>query len=110
MTMSGSNVAKMSSEWPVFHPSSIWRPSASADTLTTVAASLGAQARPCPGAELLRDLFRGVDRDREPDADRAAAPGRLDLRGDADHPALAVDQRPARVARIDRSVGLNRVV
>src|SRR5690349_23311745 len=49
---------------------------------------------------------RGVDRDREADADVAvASPAGLDLRVDADHFAGGVDQRPAGVARVDRRVG-----
>ena len=48
---------------------------------------------------------RAVDRDREADALRAAD----DRRGDADHVAVDVDERAARVAGIDRGVGLDEV-
>src|SRR5262249_39337977 len=50
--------------------------------------------------------FRGH---RKADADRTAG-GRNDRGVDADHLAVEVEQRPARVAAIDRSVGLNVVV
>ncbi len=66
------------------------------------------------GAALLElgDLgLGGVDRDREADADAAAAAAAgLDLGVDADHPAGRVEQRAARVARVDRRVGLQDVV
>ena len=45
----------------------------------------------------------------EADADVTAALG-LDLRVDADHPPVRVDQRTARVAWVDRRVGLDHVV
>src|SRR2546430_5284942 len=61
--------------------------------------------------ELVGDLLRGVARDRESDADvaRALASGR-DRRVDADHPTRGVDQRATGVARVDRGVGLDRVL
>src|SRR3954447_25615869 len=52
----------------------------------------------------------GVDRDGEADADVAAAPGRLDLRIDPDHAPIGSDERSARVAGVDRGVGLDDVV
>ena len=60
--------------------------------------------------QLLGDLLGGVDRDREADPDVALglAAG-LDLRVDPDHSALGVEQRAARVAGVDRRVGLDRV-
>src|SRR3954453_10851019 len=52
-----------------------------------------------------------VDRDREADADVAvAAAAGLDLGVDPDHASGGIDQRPARVAGVDRGVGLNHVV
>ena len=51
----------------------------------------------------------GVRRDREADAVVAAGVA-LDLRVDADHLALEVEQRAAGVAVVDRRVGLDRVV
>ena len=62
------------------------------------------------GDQLLGDLLGGVDRDREADADVAARLTGLDLRVDPDHLALGVDQRTARVAGVDRRVGLDRVL
>src|SRR5207247_8391410 len=59
--------------------------------------------------ELRRDRLDGVDRHREADADVAAGLA-LDLRVDADHPALRVEERPARVALVDGRVGLDHVV
>ena len=62
------------------------------------------------GLDQLRDdRPHGVRRDREPDAVVAARLA-LDLRVHADHPALAVEERAARVAVVDRRVGLDRVV
>ena len=63
------------------------------------------------GLELV-DLVSGrVDRDREADADVAlAAAAGLDLGVDPDHFAGRVDQRAARVAGVDRRVGLDHVV
>ena len=55
--------------------------------------------------QLRHDLLDGVDRDGEADAARLARGGR-DLRVDADHAALGVEQRAARVAGVDRGVGL----
>ena len=61
--------------------------------------------------QLRDDALDGVGRNREADADvAAAAVARLDLRVDADHAALRVDQRAARVAAVDRRVGLDHVV
>ena len=40
---------------------------------------------------------------------RAGPAGANDLRIDADHAALQVEQRPARVTRVDRRVGLDRL-
>ena len=49
-----------------------------------------------------------IDRDREADADEDVLIGRIDEGGDdPDHVALAVWQRPAGVARIDRRVDLD---
>ena len=56
--------------------------------------------------DLVLDLERDVDRDRERDALEAAA-ARVDLRVDADHRAAAVEERAARVAGVDRGVGLD---
>ena len=53
----------------------------------------------------------GVGGHGEADPDVAvAAPARLDLRVDADHPPVRVEQRPARVAGVDRRVGLDHRV
>src|SRR5688572_15004699 len=57
-------------------------------------------------AQLLLDVERDVDRDREGKAHEAAGAA-VDLRIDADHLAAHVEQRPARVARVDRHVGLD---
>jgi hypothetical protein len=59
--------------------------------------------------QLRDDLVREVDRDREADADVAAAAAE-DRGVDADDLALRVEQRAARVARIDGGVGLDEVV
>jgi hypothetical protein len=59
--------------------------------------------------ELLHDGVRNDDRDREADADVAAG-GTDDRRVDADELALEVDERAARVARIDRGVGLDEML
>ena len=61
--------------------------------------------------ELRDDRLRGVDRDREADPHVAvrAAPGG-DLRVDPDDAAARVEQRTARVARVERGVGLDHVV
>src|SRR3954447_5129168 len=58
------------------------------------------------------DVLHRVRRDREADPDVAVAglPGRLDLRVDADHARLDVEQRAAGVARVDRRVGLDDLV
>src|SRR3990170_917491 len=72
---------------------------------------LDRHAEPAPRAFALREqldvaLARHVGGDREADP-RAA---RDDRRVDADHLALHVHQRPARVAGVDRRVGLEEVV
>ena len=54
-------------------------------------------------------LRRHVRRNREADADVAAG-ARQDLRVDADQLALGVHQRAARVAVVDRRVGLQEVL
>src|SRR4051794_8101922 len=59
------------------------------------------------GDQLLRDALDRARRDREADA-VAAARVALDLGVDADHLAARVEQRPARVAVVDRRVGLDR--
>jgi hypothetical protein len=60
--------------------------------------------------ERREDLLGGVDRDREADADVAAAPvAGLDLRVDPDDPPRRIDERAARVARVDGRVGLDHV-
>ena len=61
--------------------------------------------------ERRQDLLDGVHRDRERDADVAlAATGGGDLRVDADDLAVAVEQRTAGVAGVDRRVGLDDAV
>src|SRR5882724_3395220 len=55
--------------------------------------------------ELRQDLLDEGDRNREPDVVRAADDGRVD----ADRFPLQVEQRSSRVARIDRSVGLEEI-
>src|SRR3954469_9166975 len=60
-------------------------------------------------AQLLHRALDGVHRHRE--AHAAPAPARrADLRVDPQHAPLGVEQRPARVAPVDRRVGLDRVV
>src|SRR4051794_23403777 len=72
--------------------------------------------RDLAGRAQLRDhALDRVGRDREADADVARLPvaraaGRLDLRVDADHLALRVEQRAAGVTGVDRGVGLQDVV
>src|SRR5439155_337841 len=61
------------------------------------------------GGQLADDGLGKVDRDREPDADRAAAAAH-DRGVDADRLAARVDQRAAAVARVDGGVGLDEVV
>ncbi len=52
-----------------------------------------------------------LDRHRKADADEHALLGRVEDAGDdADHLAVAVDQRPARIARIGRRVELDQVL
>src|SRR6202040_175562 len=75
---------------------------------------LDAHAEPAnPGlavfAQLLDHRQRRLHRPGETDTDRPAG-GRDDRRVDADDFALEVEQRPARVAAVDRGVGLNAVV
>ena len=56
------------------------------------------------------DVLDGVDRDRKTDPDVALAlTTGLDLRVDADHLTLRVQQRAARVTVIERGVGLDDV-
>src|SRR5206468_6499631 len=57
--------------------------------------------------ELVGDLLRRVDRHREADPDRAVSARGRDLRVDADHATVAVDQRTAGVAGVDRRIGLD---
>src|SRR6185369_1394237 len=60
-------------------------------------------------AQLRQQLFHEIDGYRKTDPDVAAAPG--EYRGvDPDHFAAQIDQRAARVSRVDRGVGLNEVV
>ena len=61
------------------------------------------------GDERVRDLLGGLDRHGVADA-LVAAGLRRDLRVDADHAAVAVEQRAAAVAGVDRGVGLDRAV
>src|SRR5688500_5593795 len=58
--------------------------------------------------QVLDDPARAVDRDREAEADRAAA-SRVDRAVDANYLAVGIDERPARVAGIDRRVRLHHV-
>jgi hypothetical protein len=58
------------------------------------------------GAQLVGHPHGLVDGDRERDAHEAARAA-VDLRVDAHHLAAQVDQRPARVAGVDRHVGLD---
>src|SRR3954469_13120330 len=60
-------------------------------------------------AQLLDHRHGGRGRHRKADADRAAG-RRQDRRVDADHLAVHVEQRSARVAFVDRGVGLDVVV
>ena len=67
-------------------------------------------ARDLAGAQLRNQLAHAVDRDGEADADVALLAGVGEDRGvDADHLAARVEQRAARVAGIDRGVGLQHV-
>jgi len=56
--------------------------------------------------ELFNDVHGRIDGHGERQA-HVAARAAEDLRIDADHFALAVEQRPARVARVDRDIGLD---
>ncbi len=72
--------------------------------------SHGCATWPC-AFELGNHGLGDVDRDREADADVPVDLGvARKLRVDADHGAGAVDQRAARVAVVDRGIGLQRVV
>src|SRR5438477_8322641 len=61
-----------------------------------------------PSFERWQELVDLVDRDGKADAD-AAVNGALDRVVDTDDLALCVDERPARIPRIDRGVGLDQV-
>src|SRR5690348_7904802 len=58
------------------------------------------------GLELAFRVHRKIDGNRERQPHSATA-GREDLRVHADHLALQVEQRPTRVAAVDRYVGLD---
>src|SRR5690606_32411144 len=58
------------------------------------------------GAQLLGDIHRDINRDGERQSHKAARAGKY-LRVDANDLALQVEQRPARVARVDRNISLN---
>src|SRR5271166_152870 len=75
---------------------------------------LDADAEPAPPRlmvllELADDRNDGGGRRREADADRTARGGK-DGRVDADHFSLQAEQRAARIALVDRSVGLQEIV
>src|SRR5262245_22958949 len=79
------------------------------------AAGYDAEVRAVDRLALLQprdDLADGVRRDREADADVAVPglAGRRDLRVHADHARVRVEQRAARVAGVDRRVGLDDLV
>ena len=59
--------------------------------------------------QLCDDLADHVRRHRKPDPDRPAG-GRQDRGVHADHIAIHVEQRPARVALVDRGIGLDEVI
>src|SRR5690606_29506295 len=59
--------------------------------------------------QLLDDVDREIRRYGEADADRTAR-WRDDGRVDADHIAMQVEERPAGIAAIDGSVGLDEIV
>ena len=59
--------------------------------------------------DFAHDIFRHVDRDGEADALVAARPARKNGRVDANQLAAGVEQRSARVARIDGGIGLDEV-
>src|SRR5205085_6609914 len=63
--------------------------------------------RAAVAAQLPERALDGVDGDREADA-AALAARRLDLRVDAEDATAGVEQRAARVAVVDRGVGLDR--
>src|ERR1700722_5914378 len=68
----------------------------------------------CPQASVLAHLGddpgRIVRRDREAEARVAALLTSKDRPVDADHPALRVEEGAARIAAIDRGVGLDKVI
>mmetsp|Transcript_21570 Transcript_21570/g.44074 ORF Transcript_21570/g.44074 Transcript_21570/m.44074 type:complete len:223 (+) Transcript_21570:106-774(+) len=70
--------------------------------------------RPCILAvseDLAYDARDGVDGDGEADTHVGTdAAGRIDHRVDSDQPAGGVEERPARVARVDGGVGLDAVL
>ena len=73
-------------------------------------ADADAAARDLAGAQLRQQLADDVDRDREADADVALLLRAADDRGvDADDFAAHVQQRSARVARVDGRVGLQHL-
>ena len=73
---------------------------------------LDQDAQPAPGnapvvAQLPVNALHDIGRDREREAHKAARAA-VDLRIDADDLTLQVKQRAARIARIDRDIGLNK--
>jgi hypothetical protein len=67
-----------------------------------------ASSHPADGGDLVRHPHRALDRDGEAQADAAARLGQYEGIH-ADDLAVGVDQRAARVTRVDRRVGLNHV-
>jgi hypothetical protein len=61
------------------------------------------------GNDLLHDEMRHADRQGKSNADITAA-GRQDCGVDADQLATQVHQRPARIARVDRGIGLDEIL
>src|SRR5215470_15044685 len=61
------------------------------------------------GALGVDEVAGSVDRDSEPDADVAAARGQ-DRGVDADQVTVQIYERAARVAGVDRSIGLDEIV